>query len=94
MARGLCELIGRLKYWDQQKALTEEPVEAEWLQYLPSIIPAMEVCSIWHSVNLPQDKSIKPISQLQYDDTTMHLTMTKVIAVMICIRFDCDTTTT
>jgi len=43
MARGLCELVGRLKYWDQQKALTEEPVDAEWLLYLTSIIPAMEV---------------------------------------------------
>jgi len=43
MARGLCELVGRLKYWDQQKALTEEPVDAEWLLYLASIIPAMEV---------------------------------------------------
>jgi len=51
MARGLCELVGRLKYWDQQRALTEEPVDAEWLQYLTSIIPAMEVNSVYQSLN-------------------------------------------
>jgi len=46
MARGLCELVGRLKYWDHQRLMTEEPVDAEWLQYLAGIIPAMEVSSV------------------------------------------------
>jgi len=32
--------------------------------------------------------------RLRYDDTTMHSITTEVIKVMICIRFDCDTTTT
>jgi len=47
MARGLCELVSRLKYWDQQRAISEEPVDPEWQQYLASIIPAMEVCKIF-----------------------------------------------
>ena len=58
MARGLCDLVGRLKYWDQQRALTEEPVDAEWLQYLAGIIPAMEVSIVWQSMILSQDKYI------------------------------------
>ena len=32
--------------------------------------------------------------RLQYDDTTTHSTMTEVIEITVCIRFDCDTTTT
>jgi len=32
--------------------------------------------------------------RLRYDDTTTHLTTTKVIEITICVRFDCDTTTT
>ena len=32
--------------------------------------------------------------RLLYDDTTMHLTTTEVIKITICVRFDCDTTTT
>jgi len=31
--------------------------------------------------------------QLRYDDTTTHSTMTTVIEITICVRFDCDTTT-
>jgi len=62
MARGLCELVGRLKYWDQQRAMTEEPVDAEWLQYLAGIIPAMEVSSVWHLTSLSPDKSINSSS--------------------------------
>jgi len=52
MARGLCELVGRLKYWDQQRALTEEPVDPEWLHYLAGIIPAMEVSSAFASYQI------------------------------------------
>jgi len=32
--------------------------------------------------------------RLRYDDTRTHSTMTKVIIITICVRFDCDTTTT
>jgi len=42
MARGLCEIVGRLKYWDQQRSMTEEAVDPPWMQYLTGIIPAME----------------------------------------------------
>ena len=31
--------------------------------------------------------------RLRYDDITLHSTMTKVVKITICIRFDCDTTT-
>jgi len=58
MARGLCALVGRLKYWDQQRALTEEPVDPEWLQYLTGIIPAMEVSAVCQCTDLLQDASI------------------------------------
>jgi len=58
MARGLCELIGRLRYWDQQRSLTEEAVDPEWLQYLAHIIPAMEVSSICRLSDMCQNKII------------------------------------
>ena len=32
--------------------------------------------------------------RLRYDDTTTYSTTTEVIEITICIRFDCDTTTT
>ena len=32
--------------------------------------------------------------RLWYDDTTKHSTTTEVIEITICVRFDCDTTTT
>ena len=58
MARGLCELVGRLKHWDQQRALTEEPVDPEWLQYLAGIVPSMEVSSVCQLSHMLQDKSV------------------------------------
>jgi len=43
-------------------------------------------------------QSVKPILQLRFDydmnDTTTHLTTTEVIEIIICVRFDCNTTTT
>ena len=32
--------------------------------------------------------------RLRYDDTTTHSTTTEVIEITICVRFDCDATTT
>jgi len=32
--------------------------------------------------------------RLRYDDTTTHSTTTEVIEIRICVRFDCDMTTT
>ena len=32
--------------------------------------------------------------RLRYDDTTTHSTTMEVIKITICVRFDCDTTTT
>ena len=36
---------------------------------------------------------VSTTTRLRYDDTTTHSTTTEVIEIMICVRFDCDTTT-
>ena len=47
------------------------------------------------SVSLSRDHNYDSTTiRLRYDDATTHSTTTEVIEITICVRFDCDTTTT
>ena len=56
------------------------------------LLPATSntVCTLSHCCKA----AITIVIHLQYDDTKTHLTATEVIEITICVRFDCDTTTT
>jgi len=54
----------------------------------------MVTSSLRFTVFVPSKACDSTLIRLQYDDTTMHSTMTEVIEITIWVRFDCDTTTT
>ena len=52
-----------------------------------AVVIKVTVLSLYHNCD-------STMIRLRYDDTTTQSTTTEVIEITICVRFDCDTTTT